>query len=163
MNKQLLTIAFIFALVLNNGLGQSTHSNSSFEDLRLGIVQDKEHITVLNFWATWCKPCVAELPDFEKVNGEFSAKKVKVILANLDFNSQADSILPLFIKNKNIQSKVVHITDQDPNDWINTIWHDWSGTIPVTAIYYKGEKIWFMDGPTDYETLKSVITKYITQ
>jgi hypothetical protein len=55
----------------------------------------------------------------------------------------------------------LHITDKDPNDWINLVDITWSGTIPATAIYYKGEKVWFVEGQTDYENLKSIVTKYI--
>ncbi len=163
MNKGIIITTFLLVLFFTKGFNQSTLSYSSFADLKTTIVNDKEHITVLNFWATWCRPCVAELPDFEKIHAEFNQKGVQVILANLDFNSQADTLVPKFIKKNNTQSKVVHITDQDPNDWINSFWYDWTGTIPVTAIYYKGEKVWFVDGPTDYETLKSILTKYISQ
>lgn len=162
MNYRFAVLAILFySCVLLNG--QTGLPHSSFADLRIQISKDTEYITVLNFWATWCRPCVSELPDFEKINTEFKQNKVKVILANIDFNSKADSLVPAFIKKNNIQSQVVHITDQDANDWINSLWYDWTGSIPVTAIYYKGEKIWFFEGITDYETLKSIITKYIQQ
>ena len=142
---------------------QSTLQYSDFASLHSNILKDTEHITVLNFWATWCKPCVAELPEFEKIHADFKASHVQVILANLDFHSKTDSVVPPFIVKKNLQSEVVHLTDQDANDWIDRIDASWSGAIPATVIYYKGQKVWFFEGQTDYDTLKSIIIKYIQQ
>lgn len=159
-NFLLRVFLFVFA---NHAIGQSILQYSTYEDLRLNIAKNKEHIAILNFWATWCKPCVAELPEFEKIKKDFEKNKVEVILANLDFHSKTEPAVPDFIKKNNLQSKVVHITDQDANDWIDQVDSSWTGSIPVTAIYFKGEKIWFFEGPTDYETLKSIIIKYIQQ
>jgi hypothetical protein len=69
--------------------------------------------------------------------------------------------VPQFIKKQKIQSRVVHITDQDANDYINRVDPTWSGSIPATAIYYQGKKVWFFEGQTDYETIKSILIKYI--
>ncbi len=153
----------IMLLSFGNMHGQSTLQYSSFSDLYTKILADKEHITVLNFWATWCKPCVAELPDFEKINEGLNKKGVQVILANLDFHSKVEATVPPFLIKQNINSQVVHLTDQDANDYINKVDTKWSGSIPATAIYFKGEKVWFFEGQTDHETLRSIIIKYIQQ
>ncbi len=152
---------FILFILSIHVQAQSTLTYSSFTDLQTTLLNDKENVIVLNFWATWCKPCVAELPDFEKINADFKDKGVKVVLANLDFHSQTPTVVPEFILKRNIQSSVVHITDQDPNDYINKADVSWSGAIPATVIYFKAEKIWFFEGQIDYETLKSIISKYI--
>lgn len=160
IRKLSLLILFILSVQIQ---AQSTLQYSSFSDLQTSLLKDQEHIIVLNFWATWCKPCVAELPDFEKLNIDFKEKGVKVVLANLDFHSKTAEVVPAFMLDRKIQSNVVHITDQDPNDYINKADVTWSGAIPATVIYYKGEKVWFFEGQTDYETLKSIISKYIQQ
>jgi thiol-disulfide isomerase/thioredoxin len=162
IRKTIFILVFLFSL-FTVGFTQSTLQYASFSNLQSEILKDQENIIVLNFWATWCKPCVAELPDFEKIYAEYNAKNVQVILANLDFHSKTESVVPEFMKNKNIQSRVVHITDQDPNDWVGKVDETWTGSIPATIIYYKGEKKWFFEGQTDYETLKSIIIKYITE
>jgi thiol-disulfide isomerase/thioredoxin len=161
IRKTIITLVFVFSL-FKVGFTQSTLQYASFADLQTSILNDQEHIIVLNFWATWCKPCVAELPDFEKIYLEFNTKNVQVILANLDFHSKTEAVVPGFIAKKNIQSQVVHLTDQDPNDWVGKVDNGWTGSIPATIIYYKGEKKWFFEGQTDYEILKSIITKYIS-
>jgi thiol-disulfide isomerase/thioredoxin len=162
IRKTTITLALLFSISIV-GFTQTTLQYSSFTDLQNNILKDRDHIIVLNFWATWCKPCVAELPDFEQINAEYNSKNVQVILANLDFHSKTEAIVPDFIIQKNLQSKIVHITDQDPNDWVGKVDDGWTGSIPVTVIYYKGEKKWFFEGQTDHETLKSIITKYISE
>lgn len=162
IRKRIFIITFLFALT-TVGFTQSTLQYSSFADLQSSLLKDNENVIVLNFWATWCKPCVAELPDFEKIYSELKEKNVQVILANLDLHSKTETAVPEFIQKKNIQSTVVHITDQDPNDWVSKVDAQWTGSIPATVIYNRGKKVWFFEGQTDYETLKSIIIKYITE
>lgn len=161
MKRKLLGLLILFWFVPI--YAQSTLQYASFNDLQTSLLKDNEHVIVLNFWATWCKPCVAELPDFEKLNADYKDKGVKVVLANLDFHSKTAEVVPAFLVDRNIQSNVVHLTDQDANDYINKVDLSWSGAIPATVVYYKGEKIWFFEGQTDYETLKLIIIKYIQQ
>lgn len=94
---------------------------------------------VVNFWATWCKPCVKELPYFEEFNSQHANEKVKVVLVSLDFPKQVESNLVPFVKKKALKSKVVVLLDGKYNDWIDKVSPDWSGAIPATYIY-KGSK-----------------------
>ncbi|HRH67430.1 MAG TPA: TlpA family protein disulfide reductase, partial [Bacteroidia bacterium] len=57
---------------------------------------------VMNFWATWCKPCIEELPAFEDANSIYQTKKVKITLINLDFNSRVNDLVLPFIERKNL-------------------------------------------------------------
>ena len=49
---------------------------------------ESDTLFVINFWATWCKPCVEELPDFIKLDKQMEGKPFKMILVSLDFRSQ---------------------------------------------------------------------------
>ncbi|MFT3795882.1 TlpA family protein disulfide reductase [Flavobacterium sp.] len=95
---------------------------------------------VVNFWATWCTPCVEELPNFEKITSDYKDKKVKVILVSLDFKKQVESNLLPFIERKKLQSQVVHLSDPDANAWISKVDSAWSGAIPATVIYNKDKR-----------------------
>lgn len=152
-------IIFILLICLQSAaLAQSPVRKLSFAELKAEVLHEPNAVVILNFWATWCKPCVEELPDFEKITANYPIEKVKVILANLDFHTQVDAIVPAFIQKRQLQSTVVHITDTDPDTWINAADDRWSGAIPATLVFYKGRKIDFHEGKTDYHTLDSIIT-----
>jgi len=96
----------------------------------LGEKSDKIHI--VNFWATWCAPCVQELPLFEKINSE-GRPDVKVTLVSLDLDLDPDpEKVYRFISRKNLQSEVVLLDEPDPDSWIDKIEKRWSGELPAT-------------------------------
>lgn len=115
---------------------------------------------VINFWATWCAPCVKELPNFEKLNQNYSHKKVKVILVSLDFPHLYDSKLKPFIVENHLKSKVIALDDVDMNSWIPQINKDWSGSIPATIIY-KNNTSKFFERSLTYEGLENETLKIL--
>jgi thiol-disulfide isomerase/thioredoxin len=115
---------------------------------------------VINFWATWCAPCVKELPFFEKLNKTYADRDVEVLLVSLDFPKQYDSKLKPFIEDKKLKSKVVALNDTDANYWIPKISEDWTGAIPATLIYNK-DKRQFYEQPFNYEELETQIKQFL--
>ncbi|MGB0788033.1 MAG: TlpA disulfide reductase family protein [Marinirhabdus sp.] len=98
---------------------------------------------VVNFWATWCKPCVKELPYFEQLNKNYKDRKVKVILASLDFPDQVQKQVIPFIKKRGLKSETVLLDDPGANSWIPKVDSTWSGAIPATVIYKKGVRAFY--------------------
>ncbi|WP_286927992.1 TlpA family protein disulfide reductase [Flavobacterium sp. UBA4197] len=124
-----------------------------FNGLEPLLKKDNDTTYVVNFWATWCVPCVAELPHFEKLNADYKDKKVKVLLVSLDMPQKVESNLLPFIKKKNMQSEIVYLNDPDANAWISKVDTAWSGAIPATVIY-KGDKRKFFEQSFTYEALQ---------
>lgn len=145
----------IFFLLPINVFAQ--FSSGNYDSLQQRIQSNNDSIYVVNFWATWCAPCVEELPYFEKLNKTHSGEKVKVLLINLDFNSRVETVAKPFVTKKNIQSEVYHITDTDPNLWINRVDSSWSGAIPATVIYHQSKKVFFKEGGMNEEELLNTI------
>jgi len=110
----------------------------NYEDIEFIFQQKNDTTYVINFWSTWCAPCVKELPYFEVVNKKYSDKKVKVILVSLDFPKQLETKLKPFLAKNNLQSKVLVLTDPDANSWVDKVNPTWSGAIPATVVY-KGD------------------------
>lgn len=108
-----------------------------YEKLAYFLNQKNDTTYVVNFWATWCVPCVKELPHFEKLNQQYKGKKVKVLLVSLDMHKMVESKLLPFIKKKKMKSDIVLLRDPDSNNWIPKIDKSWSGAIPATLIYNK--------------------------
>ena len=119
---------------------------------------DKVH--VVNFWATWCAPCVKELPYFEKINKEYKANGVELLLVSLDFPRKYETKLKPFLKEKQLKSNVVCLNDVDQNRWIPEIDTTWSGAIPATIIY-KGGKRKFYEKSFTYEELEKEVQQFL--
>ncbi|MEW4922862.1 redoxin family protein [Algibacter sp. 2305UL17-15] len=127
-----------------------------FEGFKQFLNKKDNKTYVINFWATWCGPCVKELPYFEKLNELYKDKNVAVILVSLDFPHVYESKLKPFIINKNLKSKVIVLNDSNENKWINEIDESWSGSIPATIIYNKNERKFFEKSFT-YEELEKEV------
>lgn len=118
------------------------------------------NVYVINFWATWCAPCVKELPYFEKLNTAYKNENVEVILVSLDFPHLYDKKLKPFIKEKKLNSKVIALDDVDMNTWIPKVDRDWSGSIPATIIY-KNDNSKFYEQSFTYEELEEELKQFL--
>ncbi len=113
-------------------------------------------VYIINFWATWCKPCVKELPNFEQITEKYKTQKVKVILVSLDFAKNYESVLIPFIKKRNLKSEVILLDDPNSNEWIDKVNPNWSGAIPATLVYSKNSRE-FYEQPFNFEQLDSIV------
>jgi thiol-disulfide isomerase/thioredoxin len=96
---------------------------------------------VVNFWATWCSPCVKEVVYFEDLYRRYKDSGVRVVLVSLDFPNQLEKRLVPFIREKNITAPVRLMTDLQYNEWIDQVDPDWSGAIPATLIYNSDQRV----------------------
>src|SRR6478735_2830113 len=113
-------LVLFFSLFLYTASAQSPEY-ITYDQLEAKINKQDDTLRIVNFWATWCKPCVEELPDIEKISKEYKGKKVKVLLVSLDFKSKIETNLVPFIQKNNITSEVVVIDQNNANEWINKI------------------------------------------
>jgi thiol-disulfide isomerase/thioredoxin len=105
-----------------------------FPELQKRLSRPNDTTYVVNFWATWCAPCVKELPNFEKLNAAYAGKKVKVLLVSMDYASQADKKVRPFVARQKLKSEVLLLNESDPNSWLEKVDTKWSGAIPFTLI-----------------------------
>ena len=133
-----------------------------FKTLQPLLHQENDTTYVINFWATWCKPCVEELPFFEMINEKYADEKLKVILVSLDFPDQLESRIIPFIKTRNIRSKVIFLDDGNANEWIPKVNTEWSGAIPATIIYNKKQRD-FREGAFTYAELEEKVSLFLNE
>ncbi len=131
-----------------------------FKVLESMLHQDNGKTYVVNFWATWCAPCVKELPHFEKLNEQYAHQNVEVILVSLDFPKMLESQLIPFVKKRNLRSEVIHLNDPKQNTWIPKVSQDWSGAIPATVIYKDGQRK-FYERSFTYNELENELKPFL--
>tara|TARA_R110002049_G_scaffold132849_5_gene292190 strand:+ start:1793 stop:2338 length:546 start_codon:yes stop_codon:yes gene_type:complete len=131
-----------------------------FNDFEAFLNKKNDTVYVINFWATWCAPCVKELPYFEKLNAEYLDKNVKVLLVSLDFPHLYESKLKPFIENKKLKSKVIALDDVAMNTWIPKVEETWSGSLPATIIY-KNDNRKFYEQSFTYEALEKEVKQFL--
>lgn len=134
-------------------LSAQTVPSLSYTELKPLLNQEGDKIYVVNFWATWCAPCIKELPYFEVLD---QREDVEVLLVSLDFPKHKESRLLPFIKKNKLQSKVVLLDDANENYWINDIHPNWSGAIPATIVYNNDKRDFYERSFTQNELLNLV-------
>ena len=127
-----------------------------FDKLEYFLTQKNDTTYVVNFWATWCVPCVEELPHFEELNAKYKKDKVKVMLVSLDMYKMVETKLLPFIKEKQLKSDVVYLRDPDQNTWLPKVDSTWSGALPGTLIYNKHKRKFYEKSFTYAELEKEV-------
>ncbi|MBC5991863.1 redoxin family protein [Pontibacter sp. SD6] len=116
------------------------------------IKQGKDTTYIVNFWATWCAPCIKEIPHFEKLQQEKKADKLKVLLVSLDNNDRLEKSVIPFVKQRELKNEVFLLDETDQQVFIDRIDKTWSGAIPAT-LFVKGDKRKFLEKEFTYRTL----------
>jgi len=114
-----------------------------FEGLTPYLTAKDDKTYVVNFWATWCAPCIKELPYFQELDSVYADDQLELTLISLDFPDQVDSKLIPFVEKHQIKEKVVLLDAPNENEWIPKIDSTWSGAIPATIIFNKEKRAFF--------------------
>ena len=155
--KLLLSLIAAFLLAMTSGYAQ-TVSVVTFDQLDSMTRNTGDTIVVFNFWATWCKPCVQEMPAFDSLHRVYADRKVRVVFVSLDFLSQLDKRVRPFVEKRKFMSPVLLLNAPDPNSWIDRVSPEWSGSIPATLIVGTARNIRnFYEREFTFEELSSII------
>lgn len=150
--KQIL-ILLVFFVSLPAAFGQQVQL-LTVDNLNERLEQGKDTTYVINFWATWCAPCIKELPYFEKLQEEKQKEKLKVLLVSVDFKSQLEKRVIPFVSRHSLKNEVFLLDEQDQQQYIDRINKEWSGAIPAT-LFVKGKNKKFLEQEFTYPELLS--------
>ena len=150
-------VVLLSALVIaTTAYGQEVET-IRFSELQPRLEAPEAEVLIVNFWATWCKPCVEELPYFEAVQARYKPEEVKVLLVSLDFPRQKDSRLLPFINKHQIASEVVLLDETDFNSFIDVVSPEWSGALPATVMIAKSGRKRFYGSPFEEGELAKAV------
>jgi len=154
--KILISIIFFIAFAQKSF---SQHYNVyNFQQLEPLLNQKSDTTYVINFWATWCGPCVTEMPAFNQLHNTYLKNKVRVILVSLDFGKDYQKRVKSFADKHLLKPWIVILDDPNSNEWIDKVNTNWSGALPATLIYYKNKRLFFEQSFT-YEELEKEVKK----
>lgn len=104
-------------------------------------------IIIVNFWASWCPPCMEELPAMIAMTKDFSEDELQIISINTETENQSINIKKTLQKFPFSKS---FITIADQHTAIADSVH--FSSIPVSVIFHHGEVVQFIDGPMNFNS-----------
>ncbi|RIJ37400.1 TlpA disulfide reductase family protein [Pontibacter oryzae] len=161
MKKRILLLSLLGILIMAYSAQAQQVPVIKYDGLQKLRNQPHDTLYVVNFWATWCRPCVKELPYFEAASQRYKNQPVKVLLVSMDAVEDLDTRVKPFIKKRNMQATVLLLDEVDGNSWIDKIEPKWSGAIPATMVFNNKRGVYeFREAEMTEQELTSLIEKY---
>ena len=127
--KYIYTIIF---LLLITAIGQSQEIKKwKLDDLQKAIAE-AEQPTIFNFWATFCKPCIEEIPYFQELVKKYDSAGVKLVLVSLDFKENYPKKIKDFATKRKFTAPIVFLDESDADLFCPAVDTSWSGAIPAS-------------------------------
>ncbi len=115
-----------------------------FADFQKLILKTNDTLYVVNFWATWCGPCIEELPYFNNIADRRGDRKIMIFTISLDSRARLSSVIE-FLKRKPLRTATFLLDETDADAFIDKIDSRWSGAIPATVVFKNGKIVAFKE------------------
>ena len=120
-------------------------------------------LRLVNFWATWCGPCITEFPDLVKINRSFRHRAFELFTVSANFPDEKKDVLAFLQKNQASNQNLL-FADTDKYKLMAAFDPEWNGALPYTMLLGpKGEVLYQMQGPIDPLEVKRIIVKSLKE
>jgi thiol-disulfide isomerase/thioredoxin len=117
-------------------------------------------ITVVNFWATWCVPCVEEFPSFVRLDEQLDDRGGDVLFISTDFPNKKEQVVD-FLAQQGVTG-TSYLKTGKTTAFVNGFSEEWSGAVPATFIYdSSGTLLDFWEGKVSYEELRERVNEHL--
>ncbi len=130
------------------------------ENFKETLAQADDELVFVNFWATWCVPCMEEFPDLVKLEKEYRDRAIALWAVSCDTEEDRKTKVPQFLEEQGsgLTSFAINLSEQE--EMIETVSPDWQGTLPTTFIFRRSGEILFQhSGKMSFEEFKAVVDK----
>ena len=141
----IITAVLLSAFTLSDNLQENAKPEPLLKDVNAEELREViesyegEKAVLVNVWATWCAPCIEEIPDIVEIQRKYK-DRLQVIFVSADFPDSRDKALQ-FLKEQNVDWTTYFKTGDD-QEFIEVISDDWTGALPFSKILNKeGEVI----------------------
>lgn len=131
MKKQINLLLIIIILSLSINTNAQSIKKWKLADLQSFIANVKEP-TIINFWATFCKPCIKEIPYFQQIVKKYKDKGVRLVLVSLDLKEAFPAKITRFAKARKLQAPLYYLDETNADLFCPVVDKSWSGAIPAS-------------------------------
>lgn len=132
--------------------------------LKQAIAAHRGQVVVVNFWATWCGPCVAEMPALAALSRKYSGRGLIVLGVSMDTPKLLHSRVEPLLRQKGVTYPVYLARTPDPETLIRAFGGGWQGDLPQTFIYNRqGRLVKALGQPHTLPELEALVKPYLKQ
>ncbi len=126
----------LFSLLFLSGIGFSNAEGQDIPKWKIGdleaYIKNSNKPTVVNFWATFCKPCIAEIPYFQKLVRRYEKDSVQLLLVSLDMEEMYPAKIKAFANKFTFTAPIVFLDETNADVFCPRVDEKWSGAIPAS-------------------------------
>ena len=162
INKPYWNLLFVFVLFFScREVNSQSIPKWKITDLEEYIAKSDTPV-IVNFWATYCVPCIKEIPYFQEVVKQYEEKGVKLLLVSLDFRESFPDKISTFAGKRKFTSPIVWLDETDDDYFCPKVDSTWSGVMPATLFINnkKGHRSFFEEEMSK-EKFESEIRKIV--
>ncbi len=134
MKNILILVTVLTGILITGAQAQSSNATAikkvSAKEVK-AMIDNSKGPAIFNFWATWCGPCIREIPWFDSIIAKKNSP-VKLVLVSLDFKSSYPNELAAFVKKHGYKGEVLYLNETDAEKYIPIIEPKWKGAIPAS-------------------------------